>query len=135
MHQQNKQCSFHHQIAEDVAKTAGAYLLCKPGRVKAVLLLAVLRHVVRHWLLRCLGTLSGRICANPCSSICIMGCRIDCNRQSSSYCNRVSHASCTAAASSSIALKMSSCRKKSLWSARCTSYGGRCLSSQRLQGL
>ena len=103
MHQQPKQCSFHHRFAEDVAKTKGAYLLCEPGRVKAVLLLAVLRHVVRQWLLRCLGTLPGRICADPCSSICIMGCRINCNRQSSSYGN-----ACKAAASSSTALKMGS---------------------------
>ena len=82
--QQPEQCSFYHQFVEDVVRTAGAHLLCKPGRVKAVLLLAVLRHVVRHWLLRCLGTLPGRICASPRSSICIMGCRMSCNSQLSS---------------------------------------------------
>ena len=63
-----------------------------------------------------------------------MGCRMSCNGQSSSKCIRIFHASCTAAASSPTALSMGSRRNIILWSARCTSYGGLCLSSQKLTG-
>ena len=69
------------RVAQDVARTAGARLLCKPGRVEAVLLLAMLRHIVRSRLLRCLRPLPGRIRATPYISVCTMDCRACCGRR------------------------------------------------------